>query len=539
MLVVLAVTLAVIYLVYLWVSAKPKNYPPGPISLPLIGSTFSIPKSYIHFKMMEWQETYGSLTGLMLGSQPIVAVNGPKAVLEVLRREELQDRPDTFTLRARTFNKRIGVFFSDGNTWIKQRRFTVRHLREFGIGKKSMEGIIYEEVENLMKDLKKTKTIQVGGYFNIPVVNVLWAVVAGKRFDHNDKEFVKLVRGLFRMFRAGNAAGGIMDLFPLLRYVAPSLGGYKEMKEATHDIYEFFKVELEEVNPYLWGGRVENHLGKTTLSSSDRDSNLDLPVLSSWAQHDKRVSQLCHRVEGLMAICLDLFAAGAESISNTLGFALLYLVLNPQVQEKTHEELDRVVGRSRKVSMEDKQSLPFIEAVLAEVVRINPIAPICALHRATKDTQLEGYSIPKDTLLIPSLWTLMHDKEHWGDPEVFRPQRFLDTEGKFVKDDWMIPFGMGKRLCIGESLARTSLFIFFASLMQEFSFSLPKAATTPGKPRALLNHCIVPTATTTPGKLCVLLNHCIVPTATTTPGKPRVLLNHCIVASDSARVKAG
>nr|CAD7612719.1 unnamed protein product [Timema genevievae] len=80
----------------------------GPISLPLIGSAFSIPKSYIHFTMMEWQEKYGSLTGLMLGSQPIVAVNGPKAVLEVLRREELQDRPDTFTLRARTFNKRIG-----------------------------------------------------------------------------------------------------------------------------------------------------------------------------------------------------------------------------------------------------------------------------------------------------------------------------------------------------------------------------------------------------------------------------------------------
>nr|CAD7571450.1 unnamed protein product [Timema californicum] len=409
----------------------------GPVSLPLFGSAFSIPKSYIHFKMMEWQEKYGSLTGLMLGSQPIVAVNGPKAVLEMLRREELQDRPNTFTLRARTFNKRIGVFFSDGNVWIKQRKFTVRHLREFGIGKKSMEGIIYEEVENLMKNLKKTKTIQVGGYFNIAVVNVLWAVMAGKRFAHDDKEFVKLTRGLFRMFRAGNAAGGIMDLFPLLRYVAPSLGGYKEMKEATNDIYGFFKVD------------------------------------------SRNVSSFVSIVEGLMAVCLDLFAAGAESVSNTLGFALLYLVLNPQVQEKTHEELDRVVGRSRKVSMEDRQSLPFIEAVLAEVVRINPIAPICALHRATKDTQLEGYSIPKDTLLIPSLWTLMHDKEHWGDPEVFRPQRFLDTEGKFVKDDWMIPFGMGKRLCIGESLARTSLFIFFASLMQEFSFSLPKGDPLP------------------------------------------------------------
>nr|CAD7611351.1 unnamed protein product [Timema genevievae] len=183
--------------------------------------------------------------------------------------------------------------------------------------------------------------------------------------------------------------------------------------------------------------------------------------------------------EGLIVTCMDLFGAGAESVSNTLGFCLLYMVLHPQIQKKVQEELDRVVGRSRKVSLEDRASLPFTEAVLSEVSRINTIAPVCPPHRATKDAYFDGQFIPKDTILIVSLWSLLHDKDHWGDPEVFRPQRFIDSDGKFVKNEWLTPFGIGKRFCMGEPLARNSLFIFFSCVLKEFSFSLPEGEPLP------------------------------------------------------------
>jgi methyl farnesoate epoxidase/farnesoate epoxidase len=92
-------------------------------------------------------------------------------------------------------------------------------------------------------------------------------------------------------------------------------------------------------------------------------------------------------------------------------------------------------------------------------------------------------SLIQDTTVILSLWSVLSDPDHWGDPEVFRPERFLDSNGKFMKDDWMINFGSGKRFCLGESLARNILFIFFATFFQEFSLSIaegdPRPTTMP------------------------------------------------------------
>ena len=79
------------------------------------------------------------------------------------------------------------------------------------------------------------------------------------------------------------------------------------------------------------------------------------------------------------------------------------------------------------------------------------------------------------------LYSLFQDKDHWGDPEVFRPERFLDPEGKLVKDEWMIPFGAGKRACLGEILARSTLFLFFTTLLQEFTFTIPEGDPIPSK----------------------------------------------------------
>jgi methyl farnesoate epoxidase/farnesoate epoxidase len=91
---------------------------------------------------------------------------------------------------------------------------------------------------------------------------------------------------------------------------------------------------------------------------------------------------------------------------------------------------------------------------------------------------LHGF-VFQDTTIILSLWCLLHDKEHWGDPEAFRPERFLDEYGNFVKDEWMIPFGTGKRICLGEVMAKAVLFIFYSTLLQEFSFSLPDGDPQP------------------------------------------------------------
>lgn len=115
-------------------------------------------------------------------------------------------------------------------------------------------------------------------------------------------------------------------------------------------------------------------------------------------------------------------------------------------------------------------SLPFTEATLREILRFETLVPSSVPHRATKDTTLSGYLIPKDTIVLPGLFALHNDEEVWGDPKVFRPERFLNDDGTLdLKKDQSLPFGAGRRLCAGETFARNTMFLCIAALLQNFN----------------------------------------------------------------------
>ncbi|KAJ9577819.1 hypothetical protein L9F63_005610 [Diploptera punctata] len=125
-----------IILLYRLLIFRPKNFPPGPPCLPIVGSIPFIPSKNVHFVMQgEWKKKYGNIVGLMFGQRPAIAVSGAEEVLECLRREEFQGRPDTFNSRDRAFYKRLGFFFNDGPAWLETRRFTLRHLKILVLGK--------------------------------------------------------------------------------------------------------------------------------------------------------------------------------------------------------------------------------------------------------------------------------------------------------------------------------------------------------------------------------------------------------------------
>ncbi|PNF20447.1 Methyl farnesoate epoxidase [Cryptotermes secundus] len=442
---------------------KPKNFPPGPPCLPVVGSIPFIPAKHVQFTMVKkWKKQYGPVVGLMLGSKPALAVIGAEECLEVFRRDEFQGRPDTFNSRDRAFNKRLGFFFTDGPFWVEQRRFTLRHLRDLGFGKKSLEGIILDEAEVLIKQLQFNE-IQKCGFFGVPAINVLWAVLGGERHSHDDREFKALLQKITRLFRTGNPSGDIVDVLPFLRLIFPNLAGYRERNIATTGGHNFFREAIRQ--------------HARTLDENESRDFIDV-YLKEMKKNDG-INNTSFTEDGLITILLDLFSAGAESVANSLDYCILYLILHPHIQKKVQDELDAVVGRSRRPSLDDKPRLPYVEATLTEVLRINPIAPLTPHHRVLKDTKLNGYDIPKDTTVIICSYGVLSDPDHWGDPEVFRPERFLDSNGKFMKDDWMINFGSGKRFCLGESLARNILFIFFATFFQEFSLSIPEGDPKP------------------------------------------------------------
>ena len=151
----------------------------------------------------------------------------------------------------------------------------------------------------------------------------------------------------------------------------------------------------------------------------------------------------------------------------------------PSVQDKLIAELDLNLPYTRLPSLNDRPQLPYTEALIQELLRISTIAPFGLLHSALEDTEVAGYRIPKDTLVIGNLYAVNNDPNVWTNPQDFRPERFIDENGKFSSgDEPVIAFGTGQRSCIGEGLARNQLFLFTTRIFQ--NFRVKAASALPG-----------------------------------------------------------
>ena len=158
-----------------------------------------------------------------------------------------------------------------------------------------------------------------------------------------------------------------------------------------------------------------------------------------------------------------------ETTSSQLEWIVHYMAKYPSVQAKLIAEIDLKLPSDRLTSLKDRSELPYTEALVQEALRISTIAPFGLFRSALEDTEIAGYTIPKDTVVIGNLYAVNNDPSVWDSPKEFRPERFIGQDGKFVLgDDPVIPFGTGQRSCIGEQLARNELFLFTVRIFQNF-----------------------------------------------------------------------
>lgn len=176
--------------------------------------------------------------------------------------------------------------------------------------------------------------------------------------------------------------------------------------------------------------------------------------------------------------CLNLHAAGTDTTSNTLLTGLLYLMTMPHIQERCQQEIDQVLEGKDFVSFEDRHNMPYVQAVTHESLRVSNTVPLSVFHTTTKETELMAYSIPKGTLIIPNLTSVLKEEGQWKFPHEFKPENFND-QGEFVKPDAFLPFSAGPRTCLGEGLARMELFLIMVTLLRKFRFICSEEA---GKP---------------------------------------------------------
>ncbi|GAB1201496.1 hypothetical protein APSETT445_000070 [Aspergillus pseudonomiae] len=154
------------------------------------------------------------------------------------------------------------------------------------------------------------------------------------------------------------------------------------------------------------------------------------------------------------------------------GGADTAMVLNPDVQKRAQEEIDRVVGTSRLPDMSDREGLPYIDAVVKEVLRWHPVTPLGVSHASSEDDTYKGYLIPKGAILVPNIWAMTHDPDLYHDPMEFKPERFLSVNGQTPEyDPHLLSFGFGRRICPGQHLADSNLYLAIARSLAVFNIT--------------------------------------------------------------------
>ncbi|XP_046394154.1 methyl farnesoate epoxidase-like [Ischnura elegans] len=476
MIIELILILVTITLFWYFNTRKPDKFPPGPPKWPIVGNRLQL-KSWgalPHLAMGEAARRYGDVVGLFSGKIPVVLVSSLEAIKEVSSREDFSARPRS-KLMEHIDQGSFGVLWISGEKWKDQRRFTLRNLKDLGFGKRSLEGIAHEELEAVFAEIEKISGGQKERWSHpVPVhdilgtagINVLWHIIAGKRYSHTDPYLQKLMSNVKLLIKMTEPGGGPATAFPFLTKILPFLSNLQKILKLRASLQNFIKQEI-----------------KKHRESFDGDNPRDfIDTYINEVDKNRHNHQTWYEEKQLVMICVDLFMAGSDTTFNSLTFSMLYMILYPEVLSKVQEELDKVVGRDRLPSLEDRPSLPYVEATINEVLRLSTVAPLAVPHSpwyAEKDAELQGYIIPKNSRVILNLHAVHHDPKIWVDPQNFRPERFLDKNGKLIKHEAFIPFGAGKRQCLGEALARNNLFLFFSGLAQKYYISVPEGHPTP------------------------------------------------------------
>ena len=467
-----------------------EHLPPGPIPLPIIGNAHRLAGDSPYLALMAMEKQYGRVFRLYLGSQLATVVSGANAVKEVLvtKSTEFAGRPNINTTEIYSRKGKAIAFADYSQEWRMHRKIVVSALKMHTTGVLNQRSVMNDEFNLLLKRLQYTngQPLDITKEVRLAVTNVVCVLVFGFRYELDDPEFLKFVKitsGIFEML----GSGSMVDVLPWLRFFPfKSIQRFKKNCDERDEMIERIYREHVKAN------RVDNPQDLTDAL---------LKAKKKAEEEDSSVKEL-FTDQHLILTMGEVFAAGTETTASALCWALLHLIHNPDIQDKLHQELDEAIGPNRLPELEDKKHLPLMEATITETLRMSggPLGP----HKSIVDTTLQGYHIPKGTTMLVNLWSLHHDPDIWDAPNDFKPQRFLNEDGKFVPPnaDHFHPFSAGRRHCVGESLARTEIFLVLTRLLHTFKFENPPGCDLPSlKPISGL------AVTPRPFKVCAAKRH--------------------------------
>ena len=163
---------------------------------------------------------------------------------------------------------------------------------------------------------------------------------------------------------------------------------------------------------------------------------------------------------------------GTDTVAILLEWILARMVLHPEIQLKAQAEIENIVGSSRVVSDSDIPNLPYLQAIVKECLRVHPPGPLLSWARlAIHDVHVGDHFVPAGTTAMVNMWAITHDEKVWSEPEMFKPERFIDEDVSVMGSNLKLaPFGSGRRVCPGKAMGLASVHLWLAMLLQSFKW---------------------------------------------------------------------
>ncbi|KIJ53804.1 hypothetical protein M422DRAFT_202062 [Sphaerobolus stellatus SS14] len=446
-----ATSLCILLVFFIRKSTSRKRFPPGPKRLPIIGSVLDMPKEKEWLKFTEWRETYGNIIHLSIFGRSIVVLNSAEDANELLskRANIYSDRP-TLTMAGELMGWEDSlVFSSDGaphrqmrrlmqqsitpDSWPIQERATAKFL-----------GSLLKSPERLYDHVRHTTG------------TIILKLAYGYDIVDNDKgkdPFVELAEIAVSEFSLASTAGAfLVDFMPWMKHIPAWVPGAKFQRIAAEwkkDTDRMVDIPFEFTKSQVAAGIAEPSLTSVNLAAAKTAEEQNI---LKWA-------------------AAGIYGGGADTtVASILSF-FLCMCLNPEIQKRAQAEIDTVIGPDRLPTVADRSSLPYVEAVMIEVLRWAPVAPSGVPHRLSKDDNYNGYDLPKSSLVITNIWAMLRDPRYFTKPDEFRPERFLEEkrpDSPFA-DPLQVVFGFGRRICPGQRLAEPSIFLSIAMTLATFN----------------------------------------------------------------------
>ncbi|XP_019186938.1 PREDICTED: cytochrome P450 76A2-like [Ipomoea nil] len=438
--------------------------PPGPPGLPVIGNMLDL-GAFPHQTTAEMKNKYGSLIWLRIGSVSTMVILSAKAAAELFKNHDVSfaDRKVIDAMKVQGYHKGSLAIAPYGSYWRMLRRictvelFVHKRINEtVAVRRKCIDDMLLW-IEKEASSVQRGTGVHVAHFVFLSTFNLMGNLFLSRDLvdPMSDKasKFFYALTGVTQWFGTPN----ISDIFPGLRWL--DLQGLR--RKADRDV----RTTLEIVSTL-----VKERMNEDRQESGKRKDFLD--VLLEFEGNGKDEPAKLSEQE-INIFVTEMFFAGTETTSSSVEWALSELLCNPKAMAKVKEEIYEVVGPNRRIEESDIDNLQYMQAVVKETLRLHPPLPFLIPRRAIQDTKFMEYDIPKDTQVFVNVWAIGRDPESWDDPLSFKPERFLGSNIDFKGQDFeFLPFGAGRRICVGLPLGNRMLHFILGSLLHAFDWEL-------------------------------------------------------------------